>query len=239
MVKFRQGAVGTAALISEVICSSLLVAGGVPTLEGALVAVNGAFAASYATKPEIPYAIREGLHYGTVLRLDVENGPPLRIDDLAEPAELVDLWVFDSWLCNIDRELDGNTLLTPIVGGRFGLIAADQSDCLGGSGRLADGTWTKVLEKEVPAPSIEICQRAIFDSGGADALRRAVAKICRATDRLDEAIASVPPDWWLEANTHPEAIREALEVRSRRMEPILNILLWEGLTDDIQGGHLL
>jgi len=35
----------------------------------------------------------------------MENGPPLRVSDLIEPQELVDLWAFDSWLCNIDREL--------------------------------------------------------------------------------------------------------------------------------------
>lgn len=113
VVKFRQGPVGTAALISEVLCGSLLAAGGIAVLEGVLVAVSGQFAASYATKVEIPFAIDEGLHFGTVLRMDVENGPPLRIDDLAQPRELVDLWAFDSWLCNIDRELDGNTFSLP------------------------------------------------------------------------------------------------------------------------------
>ena len=145
VVKFRQGKIGAAALISEVLCGGLLAAGGVPALDGRLVAVSPHFAASCATKTEIPYVIQAGLHFGTVLRPDVENGPPFRIDDLADPQELVDLWAFDSWLCNIDRELEGNILLALSPDGRFRLVAADQSDCLGGSGRFADGSWITVM----------------------------------------------------------------------------------------------
>ena len=73
------------------------------------------------------------------------RGCSFRIDDLADPQELVDLWAFGSWLCNIDRELEGNILLALSPDGRFRLVAADQSDCLGGSGRFADGSWITVM----------------------------------------------------------------------------------------------
>lgn len=68
VVKFRQGKIGAAALISEVLCGGLLAAGGVPALDVRLVAVSPQFAASCATKTEIPYVIQAGLHFGTVLR---------------------------------------------------------------------------------------------------------------------------------------------------------------------------
>ena len=239
VVKFRQGMIGTAALISEVVCGCLLAAGGLPALEGRLVAVSPQFAASYATKIEIPYKIEPGLHFGTVLRFDVENGPPLRVGDLIDPQELVDLWAFDSWLCNIDRELEGNTLLMTSAGGRFRLIAADHSDCFGGAGRLADGSWSSVLENSAPADTLEFCQRAILDSGGATALDRSVTRVHQAASRLAESIAEVPPDWWRETGIDPERVRKMLESRSRRIADILNIRQWENMSDDIQGGYLL
>jgi len=239
VVKFRQGKVGTAALISEILSGSLLQAGGLSVLEGRLVSVSSRFAASCATKTEIPYAIEAGLHFGTLLRFDVENGPPLRIDHLAEPQELVDLWAFDSWLCNIDRELEGNTLLTLAPDGRFHLIAADQSDCLGGSGRFADGSWSKVIASPAPAPTLPFCQRAIFDSGGAPAISRSVAKVQEAASQLGAAIAAVPDVWWRETGIDPARVQAELETRSRRIPDILNIRQWENLLNDIQGGHLL
>ena len=78
VVKFRQGKIGAAALISEVVCGGLLAAGGVPAPRRSAGFSEAQFAASCATKTEIPYAIEAGLHFGTVLRTDVENGPPLR-----------------------------------------------------------------------------------------------------------------------------------------------------------------
>ena len=42
VVKFRQGKIGAAALISEVVCGGLLAAGGVPALDGRLVSVSAA-----------------------------------------------------------------------------------------------------------------------------------------------------------------------------------------------------
>ncbi len=75
---------GTAALISEVLGTQVLAAGGIRVLEIRLVLVSEGFAESYQGKADVPYAVQAGLHYGTVLRQDVENGPPMTSGHLAE-----------------------------------------------------------------------------------------------------------------------------------------------------------
>jgi hypothetical protein len=150
VVKFRQGKAGTGALTSEVVCGWLLKAGSVPVLDGRLVHASDRFAASCKTKAEIPYPIEAGLHFGTVWRPDLQAGPPLRIEDLASPQELVDLWVFDSWFCTTDRSVYGNILLSHAGGGKYHLVAADQSDGFGGARRLADGSWKKYWDEACP-----------------------------------------------------------------------------------------
>ena len=58
VVKFRQGQDGSAALISEVLCTQLLAPGGIQVLDARLVHVSPPFATSYVTKTEIPYTIK-------------------------------------------------------------------------------------------------------------------------------------------------------------------------------------
>ncbi len=95
VVKLSQGPVGAAAQISEVVCTGLLAARGVATLEMKGVHVGFGFAASYDD-------VAPGVYFGSVLLLDVINGPPPSKVHCADPQELVDIWAFDSWYCNID-----------------------------------------------------------------------------------------------------------------------------------------
>ena len=238
VVKFRQGRVGTAALISELVCTKLLAAGGVLVLDPRLVHVSREFAASYVTKAEIPYTIEVGLHFGTVLLSAVEDGPPPNVEVVAEPQDVVDIWAFDSWFCNIDRNNHGNLLLSGGEHGRFRLIAADQSDCFCGAGYFADGSWRKKFETSRPAETVQFWQAAIVNAGGVAALQSAVAKVRAASSRVDEAIAAVPPAWWKLAGVDPRLIKGALDARLRRLPDILRIEQWEGLDDVIKDGHL-
>jgi hypothetical protein len=169
----------------------------------------------------------------------VENGPPLGVEKLAEPAELLNIWAFDSWLCTTDRTLEGNTLLVPASPTQVHLIAADQSDCFGGAGRFADGSWQRVLGEPRAAASVSFWQRVVFDCGGVAALREAMAKVQQAARHLEHVFASVPSAWWGEAQIDPPAVKAALEERLRRLGEIINVQQWEGLSHDIQGGQLL
>lgn len=238
-VKYRQGKEGTAALISEVLCNKLLRAGGVLVLDARLVHVSPEFAASYVTKTEIPYTINVGLHFGTVLRGDVGDGPPPSINTVADPRDILDIWAFDSWLCNTDRNTHGNLLLALDRSGKFRLIAADQSDCFGGAGRLADGGWQTRLAGSNRAETVDFWDAAILQAGGASALRDSVEKVRRAWGVIDEAIGAVPPGWWNCASVDASLIKRALDDRLRRLPDILNIEQWEGLNNEFRQGRLL
>jgi hypothetical protein len=239
VVKFRQDKAGTAALISEIIGTRLLAAGGVRVLDSRLVLASDEFASSYQGKNDVSYLVSAGLHYGTILRQDVENGPPLRREDLAEPCDLLAIWAFDSWLCTTDRKSEGNLLLVPASARQFHLIAADQSDCFGGAGRFADGSWKQVLTERGAAESVSFWQGVVFDCGGASALRDAAEKVGQAARKLEDVLAEIPPDWWKTAQLEPKEVKEALDRRQRRLTEILDIQQWEGLAHDTQGGQLL
>lgn len=156
---------------------------------------------------------------------------------LAESQELLDIWAFDSWFCNIDRKTDGNTLLALAAGGKFHLIAADQSDCFGGAGRFADGTWRKVLNEDRPAETLDCLDAAILECG-VQGLHLAIEKTRTAFRSVDAAMDAVPQLWWQLAKIDRRAVRAALDQRMRRMETILNVKHWEGLGDVKGQGHL-
>jgi hypothetical protein len=238
VAKFRQGPVGTAALICEVVCGHLLQAGGLRVLERRLVSVSVGFALAFNVNPDRPYEIDPGLHFGTVLRTDVVDGPPLNLADLADPQELLDIWAFDSLFCTTDRTVTGNLLLEYDGAGKAHLIAADQSDGFGGAGRFADGSWRTVLNASKAAETVPFYQAAILHCG-AQGLEQAIAKVQQAMNQVDAALQEVPPAWWPQGHIDPQEVRDGLDRRSRRLNDILNLKTWQGLGDDTQGAHLL
>ena len=141
--------------------------------------------------------------------------PPLKIDDLADPQELLDLWAFDSWLCYIDRVAEGNILLTLGEAAKFHLIAADQSDCFGGAARFASGEWKQILETK-DAQCVEFLDRAILDVGGATALEKSAKKVRTAAGHTRQAISSVPREWWDEAKIDRMELERVIQNRSDR-----------------------
>jgi len=216
-----------------------LSAAAIPTLDRRLVAVSREFSISCQSKQEIPYTVEHGLHFGSVLLRNAESGPPHRIESLQNPQEIVDLWVFDSWVCNIDRATEGNTLLSLGDGGRFHVIACDQSDCFGGAARMADGSWKRSLMDHGPAESVWFLDRAIMDCGGAQSLQMALKKVDTARQHLDAALNEVPREWRKLAGLSPAEMRNGLDQRYRRLAEIINLKLWEGLENDTKGGLLL
>lgn len=233
VAKFAQGSDGAAALISEVICTKLIAAGGLSVLDGRFVLASPAFAAANG--------IEYGRYYATVRRFDVAAGPPEKLDVLADPREIVDLWALDSWLATTDRNTYGNILLEREDAEHFRVIAADQSDCFGGAGSLASGRWQAVLAKDSPAESVSFLQQAIYQCGRIFALSAAIERVERAAEQLDAAFGLVPQEWWKRAGiSRPHEIRDALAARVHRLHDILRVGQWEGLdNDDFRGAHLL
>lgn len=242
VVKFRRppgsgSLTGATALISEVICGELLSAAGANVLERRLVHVSQEFATSYLAS-DIEYRVSPGVHFGTVRRYDVENGPPMRVDYLANPQEIVDLWVFDTWLCNIDRHLDGNVLMAQKKAGLWSLIAADQSDCFCGSGVFADGTWRKKFVERGLADGPKIRESAMLDCGMM-ALWDAVQKVSTAAKQVGRAIEEVPALWWTEAAVDPAHVETAINDRARRISDIVNPRFWGNMQDAIKDGIII
>jgi hypothetical protein len=239
VVKYVQGGPGSAALISEVLSHGLLEAGGLSTLDAALVEVSDRFARSYA-QAAIDYRVEAGVHFGTRFRTDVYPAPPESYDDLDDPTELVDIWVFDSWFMNIDRPTHGNLLMyhassRPV----WSLIAVDQSDCFCGAHELHSGRYRNLCCRRGAAATFEeLRNRAVLEHGP-QCVRRAMDKVDVAVRHLDPVFARVPPNWWAAANVDPQQVAQCLRDRASRLGAIVNIKHWEGLADGIRGGRLL
>jgi hypothetical protein len=218
VVKYVQGPAGAACAISEVVCGHLLSSGGVPVLHRRLVNVSTAFAASY-DPIKVGYEVTPGLHFGTILETDVENGPPRNVDALSRPQDVVDIWAFDTWFCNIDRDNLGNILLRP-NGARVDLIAADQSDCFGGAVLFHGGGWLDHLKNHRAARTV-LYPQALAKAGALMAIELAIEKVNRAKGQVDRAVAAVPNEWWALSKIDPGAVEERLDERASRLPDLL------------------
>ena len=232
VVKYASSKEGSACAISELVCTQLLAGIGLRTLEPSIVRVSQGFAASCNFKSDFPYAIKEGDHYGTQLVTRVADGPPTALDDLNDPWQLVLLWVADTWIGNIDRERQGNTLLSLASGGRFHLIAADQSDCFGGTSNFVDGQFSARFAKQGKAPAPKPLVAAIAKSGGRSAVAEAVRRVRNATDQVSAALSSVPAQWWRESGISPGFVLSALMARAEGLDSIIKPSEWE-LSDGV------
>ncbi len=214
-------------MVSEVVCRALLSYGGLSVLEAFTVFASPNFSYSWNANSSCPFPIVPGLYFGTRFRDDVESGPPTRVNMVHTVGDIVDLWAFDSWLCNLDRATEGNMLLQPSGDGpTFRIIAADQSDCFCGSESLASGEWHNRDESETVLRGLFRGREAIAASGGGHRIRLAVDRARTAFARLDEAFDEVPGEWWAASGIAPEQLRNSLYERLRRLTEILNADQW-------------
>ena len=226
VVKFCQGKHGAAAMISEVLCRELYRAGGIAVLDAFVVCASSSFADSWNGTPGLPFKINPGLYFGTRYLDDVMPGPPIPYADLEDPGQLLDIWVFDSWVCNIDRPVLGNLLMTPLGRKtRWRLIASDQSDCFCGSELFSNGEWRERMRTRPQAACVKIPE-AIADNGGTVAIQNRIEKARVALASFGAAVDQVPPDWWELAKINPEVIEEALLGRLDDLPRVLNVEQW-------------
>lgn len=221
VVKFLQGQTGAAALISEVVCTTLYRSAGLATLDPVIVRASRSFAASLIGNSAIPYEIVPGDHFGTVHRSDVEAGPPPNYGYLANPSQIIRLWVFDSWVNDIDREKDGNILLTAAGSGKFGVVAADQSDCFCGAATFCSSDFLGKMLRTKRAPSVSFLATVIFHHGGPAAIREAIREVRDCVQHIPSALDLVPPPWWEVSKIAPALIDNVLTSRARHLEDIL------------------
>ncbi len=134
VAKFCQGAHGAAAMISEVVCRELFRAGGLHVLDAVIVVASPSFAESWNNTNETELPITPGLYFGTVYVPDVWGGSLESLKQAETPSHLSLTWLFDSLVCNIDRNVRGNLILIPKgTPPKLRVLPADNSDCFCGS----------------------------------------------------------------------------------------------------------
>jgi hypothetical protein len=212
-------------MISEVVCRELLQLGGVFVLDALIVEASASFSASWNATPDMPFPIEPGPYFGTIFRDDVMSGPPTRFATVQDAEHLLRIWVFDSWLCNVDRENEGNLLMVPASNGTVRLIAADQSDCFCGSESFATGNWRERMSTRPPSECPFVAE-AIASAGGAPGLRGAIARAVQAFERIEDAFEKVPAEWWARSVIDSRDISEELAQRLVKLPTVLDVDKW-------------
>jgi hypothetical protein len=230
VVKYAAGSSGCACAISELVCTQLLSELGICTLNPFIVEVSTSFAASCNSKLNLQYPIIPGPHFGTLLDRDVANGPPIALNDLARPFDLVLLWVADTWIGNIDRGVEGNTLLKPAGSGRFHLLASDQSDCFCGASQFCGASFPDVFLDVGKSPAPKVLASAIYSTGGSTALMDAIGRVQQMTSQVPSILSTVPQAWWSGSKIEPTNLVNALHVRADQLTKLIDPAFW-GVTD--------
>lgn len=241
VVKYRRpDAASAAALISEVVCHALLRRLGIRTLSAVLVDAAPAFIRASRRQGMLEYEVAAGLHFGTLFRPDVAPAAPetWAWDLLADPAELIAIWAADSWLMNLDRGVYGNLLLEREASGTRHLIAADQSDCFLGAGALADSSFLERSRHHGAAPYLPLLEPALVTLGPAP-LQAMVQRIQDVVSEIPAAVDQVPEEWWPPAGVSEQALIDCLSERAHRLDRIVQLWKWEGLSRATEGGRLL
>jgi hypothetical protein len=241
VVKYRQqeqGKGGICSLISEIVGSCLLQAAGVPCIEPRLAVTSQEFADQCNQAGTIAYTVYPGIHFASPY-LRGEAGPVVKLTRLAQPQQVVDLWVMDCWLCTNDRQTEGNVLLVPVIGEKCELYAVDQSDCFSGPQRFSDGSWITVLRGDRRAEDAGCLSEAVFSCGGPVSIEQALKRVDAAHLHLHEVIARVPSEWWPAAGVDPGVVREELDRRYRNLPAIVDLQSWPDPKNFGGGAHLL
>jgi hypothetical protein len=240
-VKYRRldTPASNAAAISEVVSHALMKMIGLRTLDAVLVKIDSSLSVSYGQSGTLDYVVDDGLHFGTLLRLDFQPGPTPKWEQIARPEEIISMWAADTWLMNLDRSVYGNILLEQDgSGSRWHLIPADQSDCFLGSVSLSDGSYRQRAQSYKGAPNLPMLERALYEKGP-QPLQRMVSLIRQAKDRVPEAIARVPPTWWQKSGVRPEELTGCLRQRADQIHALVDLAHWENMPYGSDGVTIL
>lgn len=223
VVKFCQGRNGAAAMISEVLCAGLYRAGGIETLDPVAVHASPSFAKSWNQSVDVNQAIVPGTYFGTVFRGDVLAGPPSSPQQVDDLGQLFDIWVFDCWVCNLDRCLPGNVLLSLRKSkGTWRIIASDQSDCFCGASVFGSDGWQQRMLGRGRSEGIFVPE-CVAHHRGAAGLALRVEKCRQSMATFGAAVDQVPGEWWTNAGIEPEQVEQTLWGRLERLSQVLRV----------------
>lgn len=229
--KFCQGRQGAAAMISEIVCRHLLASVGVAVLDALIIHASETFARSWNDTPAMPFRIVPGVYFGTRYRGDaipIGAPAPVPLNQIYDLQQIIDLWVSDTLVGNIDRTVFGNVLMVPRAKSKFIFIAADQSDCFCGSVPFSDGTWRAQLRVRPRSECIFIPD-AVGLGGGARVVRESIERTRIALTRIRASFEDVPQAWWEAAQIEPNSIEQELWRRHESLPEILRLREWGDL----------
>jgi hypothetical protein len=211
---------------------------GLRTLKPAIVLVGQTLSDGYSEIDDIDNQVPVGEHFGTAYEEWMPvDGKSVPIGLLSRPSDLVDIWVADCILLNVDREVFGNILLEP-VSGKWRAVPADQSDCFGGSSNLASGAFLQISTQTRSVAGLPAVERIILD-GGTKPLHDMVKRAQMATHSLPSVIATVPQYWWSQAGVNSKDVEHCIRDRIDRLSSIIDIDYWEGMANAVTGGTIL
>lgn len=230
-VKFAWNPKAAAACISELTTTQTLRhVRHVKTLESVIVrSSDSIYEAATGSYPDPIDNI--GLHFGTVWRDDVDNGPAF-VSDRVDFGSLFTLYVYDVWLRNLDRRTTGNTLLFPFAGATA-VIASDNSDCFGGCETFIRGA--EAITRASSSAEVAL-QR---EDGGAvpwneflngiqipwRILRAQAIDDCRAmVPAIEPSLRLCPPAWSKAAGFDPSFLTSLQHSRARDLPKLLENL---------------
>lgn len=213
--------------ISEVVASAVLRDMDIRTPNPLLVYVSEEYARSYDSMC-LGYQIVKGYHFATEFMSTATHAVPEPVHEhLANPYDVVRLWLIDSWLANSDRTQRGNALYLPL-GNKWQMVAVDHSDCFGGAGRLADGTALDDPARQVECGWLEPpFMKLMFTADGINTMRKTVEDIKRTAPLVCNATRLVPDQWWQEACVDPPALECYLKARAGKIDEICQVQQWE------------
>ena len=224
----------SAMCISEVVATSLINEFGIKTPEPALIYISDESAQYYSTI-QLEYSVLEGYHYGTKY---IENLLPYIGDenDCLNPMDIVKIWILDSWLANIDRNVRGNLMYLP-VNDKVEILAMDQSDCFAGAGTFCDGNILNIPESKIPIGKHELVIRLISSDAGISIMGETIEKIINLSKSsvLDECVALAHEQWWEESGIDSRKVISFLRERANNLNEICDYEDWKNEYKKLSG----
>lgn len=225
--------------ISELVSAGVMQTVGFQGLEPVLVLASQEFAQSCVQDGTFDYGISVGYHFGTRFRHDLAPGPPETVDQLADPAEVLRLWVIDCWLLNCDRRLSGNVMMSPDGKGQWHLVASDHSDCFLGADCFSTERYLVDGPRFGIVSYLSLAEEVVLDHDGVQAVTDSFDPISKCAQGIRSITECVPDEWWERSGIDPERLEGFLQQRAEQIPTICDPRRWEGMQDEVRNGHQL
>lgn len=230
-VKFQQNPQGIKAVINEYICSELATHLTLPVPKPVLIKTNDDFHDLYGEKLSsyIGEEIKPGVHFGTrkikkAIPIEETGSLGAMLDHAKNIHVLSELFIFDLFICNNDRDSNGGNLLFDM--NEKMIIILDHTHVFD-LGTIWESQQLNMRIGEpfsIINPSGFIYRRLIPYVTGFNPFKSILDKLkCMTSEHIWHIINSVPSEWML-LEEDKIALHEYLVDRKERIEEVLPLL---------------